>query len=179
MNQQTVDVLFLLEGTYPFVRGGVSSWIHEMIKASPEIRFGIMFIGGSPEQNTVQYYQLPDNVVYFTTWFLSQSAGQNPDRVATADPDTFEGVEAFHHQLKAWHPADGSPDIMPWVCQALSTGDHLNHGSFLHSHHAMNMVNELYREYSTEASYLTEVTQLTALSAAPTKLSALPYRFWL
>lgn len=154
MNQKTIDVIFLLEGTYPFVRGGVSSWIHAMIKASPEISFGIIFIGGSPEQNTVKHYQLPENVVYFTTWFLSQSVGHNSARVADTDSDTFDRVVAFHHQLKAWHPSDDCPDIMPWVCQALSTGDHLNHGIFLHSHQAMVMIDALYQEYSTEASYL-------------------------
>jgi hypothetical protein len=33
------DVCLLLEGTFPFVRGGVSSWVNEMIRAYPSTRF--------------------------------------------------------------------------------------------------------------------------------------------
>ena len=33
------DVGLLLEGSYPFVRGGVSTWVHELIKGLPELRF--------------------------------------------------------------------------------------------------------------------------------------------
>lgn len=44
-----VDVMLLLEGTYPFVAGGVSSWVHQLISGLPGITFGIVFIGGSQD----------------------------------------------------------------------------------------------------------------------------------
>src|SRR5690348_5925935 len=33
------DVCLLLEGTYPFVRGGVSAWVHQFIGGLPELSF--------------------------------------------------------------------------------------------------------------------------------------------
>ena len=33
------DVCLILEGTYPFVRGGVSSWVHNLILGLPQVRF--------------------------------------------------------------------------------------------------------------------------------------------
>jgi len=39
------DVCLLLEGTFPYARGGVSSWVNEMLRSYPEIRFAIAFIG--------------------------------------------------------------------------------------------------------------------------------------
>ena len=110
MNPPTVDVLFLLEGTYPYVRGGVSSWIHEIIKASTDLTFGIMFIGASPEETNVMHYQLPENVVYLETCFLSQSLQPHIHKSARSDANTFEVMEAFHHQMHEAHPDGVAPD---------------------------------------------------------------------
>lgn len=42
------DIALLLEGTYPFIRGGgVSSWVHQMISGLPEYRFALVFLGGA------------------------------------------------------------------------------------------------------------------------------------
>ena len=43
---EVADVCLLLEGTYPFVRGGVSSWVHQIISSLPEFKFSILFLGG-------------------------------------------------------------------------------------------------------------------------------------
>ena len=39
------DVMLLLEGTFPFVSGGVSSWVNQIILGFPDLRFGLCFIG--------------------------------------------------------------------------------------------------------------------------------------
>lgn len=43
------DVTFLLEGTFPMVRGGVSSWVNQLIRGLPDLRFALIFVGGAPE----------------------------------------------------------------------------------------------------------------------------------
>ena len=48
-----IDVGLLLEGTYPYVSGGVSSWVHEIISGLPELTFGAIFLGASPETCTI------------------------------------------------------------------------------------------------------------------------------
>ena len=46
---QMADVTLLLEGTYPYVSGGVSSWVHQIIRGLPEIKFSLVFLGGDPK----------------------------------------------------------------------------------------------------------------------------------
>jgi hypothetical protein len=38
------------EGTYPYVNGGVSSWVHQLIRGLPELNFGLVFLGSLPEE---------------------------------------------------------------------------------------------------------------------------------
>lgn len=40
---EVADIALLLEGTYPYVRGGVSSWVHQIISGMPERTFSIAF----------------------------------------------------------------------------------------------------------------------------------------
>lgn len=57
-----VDVCLLLEGTYPHVRGGVSTWVHQVITALPEVSFGILYIGADRKGSGEPKYPVPENV---------------------------------------------------------------------------------------------------------------------
>jgi polysaccharide biosynthesis protein PelF len=57
-----LDVVFMCEGTYPFVPGGVSSWIHSLIDGMPELTFGIVYLAPSEEDELKYRYEIPSNV---------------------------------------------------------------------------------------------------------------------
>jgi len=67
---RSADVCFLLEGTYPFVAGGVSSWVHELIKANPDLSYHLVTL--LPHRNSPQTrrYEVPANVVGLTPVYL-------------------------------------------------------------------------------------------------------------
>ena len=56
-------ICVILEGCYPYVTGGVSSWMHQYIQAMPQHEFVVWAIHADPSQNGKFRYQLPDNVV--------------------------------------------------------------------------------------------------------------------
>ncbi|TVM19247.1 group 1 glycosyl transferase [Oceanidesulfovibrio indonesiensis] len=66
----THDVCFILEGTYPFVSGGVSSWVHSLVKALPEINFTALCIMPSREQRLEVKYVLPRNFRDYEVFYL-------------------------------------------------------------------------------------------------------------
>ncbi|MFN3829082.1 MAG: DUF3492 domain-containing protein [Tepidimonas ignava] len=39
------DVMLLLEGTYPYTRGGVAAWVDQLVRAHPQLRFHAVYIG--------------------------------------------------------------------------------------------------------------------------------------
>jgi glycosyltransferase involved in cell wall biosynthesis len=79
---RAADVCLLLEGTYPFVRGGVSSWVHQIISGLPELSFSLVFIGARRQDYADARYALPKNVVHMETHYLEDAyAGCSPARV--------------------------------------------------------------------------------------------------
>jgi glycosyltransferase involved in cell wall biosynthesis len=59
------DVCLIAEGGYPYMLGGVSSWIDSLIRASPTLRFSLVAIRIS-SQPRVSRYELPANVTEVT-----------------------------------------------------------------------------------------------------------------
>lgn len=67
------DICLLLEGTWPYVRGGVSSWIHQIILGLPELTFTVMFIGGQRLSYSGRRYEIPPNVVHIDEVYLEDA----------------------------------------------------------------------------------------------------------
>ena len=57
------DVCLLLEGTYPYVPGGVSTWVHNLVSALPDLTFYGVVILPSQTQKWEQRYKPPKNFV--------------------------------------------------------------------------------------------------------------------
>lgn len=70
VDDESVDVCFLLEGTYPYISGGVSSWVHQTVSGLPDVRFGIIFMGISEEHYKKYAYDVPSNVKWVRNQYL-------------------------------------------------------------------------------------------------------------
>lgn len=67
---EEADVCLVLEGTYPYVSGGVSTWVHQIIASMPELKFSILFIGAEKRLALEEKYEIPHNVVAIEKMFL-------------------------------------------------------------------------------------------------------------
>ena len=56
------DVCLVLEGTYPYVAGGVSSWVHDIIGGLPDTTFSLLHIGPHANAYGAPRYDVPPNV---------------------------------------------------------------------------------------------------------------------
>ncbi|MCB1229635.1 MAG: GT4 family glycosyltransferase PelF [Verrucomicrobiae bacterium] len=69
-NAGQADVCLLLEGTWPYVRGGVSTWVHQILTSMPDVRFSVVFIGAEKDAAGAPKYDPPANLVNFQEVFL-------------------------------------------------------------------------------------------------------------
>ena len=85
------DVCLLVEGTYPYVAGGVSSWVHDVICGHPELTFAVLYVGSYPGAQGEPRFKLPPNVVGLHRVFCQDAAlapldGAGTRRAAGTDP---------------------------------------------------------------------------------------------
>lgn len=72
-----MKICLICEGSYPFVAGGVSSWIQSMIKGMPQHEFVIWAIGANESMKGKYVYELPSNVVHVQEVFLDSMLNAN------------------------------------------------------------------------------------------------------
>ena len=58
-SEQVADVALFLEGTYPYVLGGVSSWVDQIIRGLPELTFALFYLGSEKKPDQEVQYSLP------------------------------------------------------------------------------------------------------------------------
>ena len=63
---QKADICLILEGTYPYVTGGVSGWTHGLIKEQSHLSFHLVAIVPRDARLELKY-ELPSNVIGLTT----------------------------------------------------------------------------------------------------------------
>lgn len=66
-------ICLILEGSYPYTFGGVSSWTHQMICQMPDIDFVLWVIGARAEDRGKFVYELPKNVKEVHEVFLDDA----------------------------------------------------------------------------------------------------------
>ncbi|MGB3367386.1 MAG: GT4 family glycosyltransferase PelF [Acidaminobacteraceae bacterium] len=62
----------IAEGSYPYISGGVSSWLHQLISGMPNVQFKIFSIMASSKEQPEYKYKLPSNILEVKTIFMDQ-----------------------------------------------------------------------------------------------------------
>lgn len=65
-------ICLIAEGSYPYVVGGVSSWIHQLIQSMPGYQFIIVAINPESSMRGQYKYPLPHNVIEIQDIFLDE-----------------------------------------------------------------------------------------------------------
>lgn len=84
-------ICLVLEGSYPYVHGGVSTWMHAYIQAMPQQEFSLWVIGAKAQDRGKFVYELPPNVKEVEEVFLDDALrlhGERQPVLFTADERT-------------------------------------------------------------------------------------------
>lgn len=144
-----VDILFIAEGTYPYVRGGVSSWIHQLINGLPQYRFGIVFIGSREEDYGEILYALPENLDFLMVSYLFSSSSKPQIKGIEGDSNVIKDVEFIHEWFKS------NKDSLPEELQKLDFyTKKVSEEFFLYSHRSWEFIEKKYYEKAPDIPFI-------------------------
>jgi glycosyltransferase involved in cell wall biosynthesis len=142
---EEADICLLLEGSYPYIRGGVSSWVDQLIRGLPQHRFAVIFIGASPEHYEGVRYAFPPNLCHVEAHFLNQSVDVSAPRPRKGNPAWFDAMEHLHTQFKTVQHGLDLASVTPFI-QQLQTLVDTGIDDFFYSERAWERIT---REYAT------------------------------
>ena len=104
---EIADVCLILEGTYPFVTGGVSSWTHQLIVHLPDVKFHLYCLVAERDPGPWKFPR-PDNVSGVTTLSLGASSESLEGEGAMLSPNEEKALidllRSFHRSLLGGSP---------------------------------------------------------------------------
>lgn len=145
------DVTFLLEGTFPYVSGGVSSWVNEIIRGFPELKFAAVFIGSRREDYGDMKYELPENLISLQTYYLFDDEETPEVKPVRADTSLMDDVRAMHERFRSG--ADNPEEWLAHVAKECRPGGALDRSKFLHSRGAWDYISEMFRTHCSDPSF--------------------------
>ena len=147
MRLETADICLILEGTYPYVSGGVSSWTHDMIKNLSNKTFHLLCIL-PPEAEVERKYDLPSNVVGITHVRL-----QN-----LPETSNFTSLSSFLHgiekPLTAITEDRANGEDFSELLRLMRSHGGLGYEALMEGEEAFDLINRMYLHGYEESSFL-------------------------
>ena len=159
MNQQfptssSVDIMLFSEGTYPYVKGGVSSWILQLMKGLPEFSFGVCFIGATPylDGELMQIsYEFPENLKHLEVHYLFDDNDKKVPK-PKRKKGNIEGFKAIEKLYKAFQNNSGE---IPEVLKNLDFyTKEVTFDDFLHSELAWEFLTKIYSKNCPDVPFV-------------------------
>ena len=98
-------ICMIAEGCYPYVVGGVSTWIQMLLQRMPQHEFVIVAIGAEKKQRGKFKYDIPPNVVEIQEYFLDEYliTPQKTSKDVRLTPEQQQAVlEFLRGNLRDW-----------------------------------------------------------------------------
>ena len=150
LRSDEVDIMLLAEGTYPYVKGGVSSWIHQLMTGLPHKRFGVCFIGSRKEDYEEIQYRFPENLVHLEIHYLFQESEiPSVQERMRIDHEVMDAVDQLHKEM------DGKNISLPKkVREPAFFIEELTFEKFLYSKDAWEFIRRSYYIHASKVPFL-------------------------
>ena len=166
------DITLLLEGTYPFVRGGVSGWVQQLIEGLPEFSFSLVYLGAERATQGEMRYTLPPNVRELHCHYLMDGVELRELKERPGDCAFF----AESAQLHDWfRNPEGEPDSA-WLNRVVLQKDQKPGEparDFFRSKAAWQQISDNYNRHCPNASFQSYFWSVRNMHTPLLKLAAI------
>jgi polysaccharide biosynthesis protein PelF len=148
------DICIVLEGTYPYVSGGVSTWVHQILEMFPEWKFSLFFLGAQHDPAAKYKFTLPSNVVAVEEAYLFET---KPESVLL--PGGVGKWNRFYETIRRMGLRNATKDshdftLLCELMQHIEQHPRVTFETFWKAPETWSVVRELYDRNASEESYL-------------------------
>lgn len=152
LTAEHADICLLLEGTYPYVRGGVSSWVHQLIQGNPQYQFALVFVGANQAHYEKMHFVFPDNVCHFEEHFLNESFKLKSPKPYHLSAAVIEEIERIYSYLA--EPGKVRPiNELGKIEKIVTDADKFQIEQFFYSPEIWDLITESYRQNCPEQPF--------------------------
>jgi len=145
---QTADICLIVEGSYPYVTGGVSSWLQSLITSHKQLSFHLITLVVNTH-NLVNKYQLPKNVLS-----LQHICLQDMPQGMTPSRHTAHLLAELKQPVLALQQHANLIEIQQILEILLPYQNQIGYRVLLNSQEAWNLILEIYQQILPHSSFI-------------------------
>jgi glycosyltransferase involved in cell wall biosynthesis len=148
----SVDIMLFSEGTYPYVKGGVSAWVLQLIEGLPEFTFGVCFVGAQEMVDGKKMeisYRLPANLKHLEVHYLFDKTTETKPKRMKGSEEGFASVEVLYNSFK--NESKKIPEFLQKI--SFYTKD-VTFKDFLYSERSWEFINKLYMKNCPDVPFV-------------------------
>lgn len=175
MAEQRADITLLLEGTYPFVRGGVSGWVHQIILGLPQFTFGLIFLGARSSDYEGAKYSLPDNVVHLECHYLWDHNLLAKPKACKGNNQYFADAEKLHDWFR--DPGIGyDAQLAKLVLSGMGQSSGCTAEDFFYSEAAWDKICASHQRFCPDGAFINYLWTIRAMHGPLFKLATIAHQ---
>lgn len=144
------DICLIVEGAYPYVTGGVSSWIQSLVTHLPDISFAVVHIGAVPDPQRKVAYQMPGNVVEFHEVFINDVSRVRKRKSRTYAASAWDELYILHTSMTTGKPY--APERLHSMLRQPGFAG-LTSSDLFYAYESWELLVKLYELYASELSF--------------------------
>jgi polysaccharide biosynthesis protein PelF len=142
------DVCLIVEGAYPFVAGGVSSWMHDLIQAQGHLTFHLVVLTDDDKPKELRF-KLPPNVVAMSVIPLQQDEFQ-----VAGSTGTRRVIRDLEAPLVELLETGGLGAFRELIAALGAKGGRVARGAMLNSDPSFGLIERMYERSVPGSSFL-------------------------
>lgn len=149
------DICLVIEGSYPYVTGGVSSWIQWLLENMQDHTFSIVALTADRKTEQERKYVFPENVVSFQDFVIfdySEIEGASPLKLRKKE--WLRLSARLHRLMKDWQKGWLSPESIRFLKELLTGKSPRIFRNFLDDESAFGLLTRLYEEFRADAGFV-------------------------
>ena len=155
--KEIADICLIVEGSYPYVTGGVASWVQRLIKTfEHEFTFSVVALTAGDKTDEDMKYQLPSNVISFKSFNIFDYEFIRNARPVKLKKKKKQKINAVIKELmlKGFRTGRLTQDQKTLLVDILNTYKEGLLKDFLISHDGFKVLTEIYEERHREDGFL-------------------------
>jgi polysaccharide biosynthesis protein PelF len=153
-NKVEADICLVLEGTYPYVSGGVSTWVHQILEMYPEWTFSLFYLGAQHDPKAKFKYTLPKNVVSMEEVYLFDT---KPESILL--PGGVKNWQLFYESIRRLGlrnatAGDHDFELLSSLMAHIEDHSRVSFDTFWKARETWAVVRELYDRNASDESFL-------------------------
>jgi glycosyltransferase involved in cell wall biosynthesis len=149
------DVCLVVEGSYPYVTGGVSSWLQWLMENLEELSFAVVALVAEEKAEGERRYRFPENVVSyqeFVVFDYREIEEAAPLRLSSKQWKSLS--ESLYRLMTEWREGRLSPESIEVLRDLVYRLSPRVFRNFFEDEPAFALLTRLYEEFRGEAGFL-------------------------